>query len=198
MGRRWGEVGVFRAEQGRERTLIFSDGSFLIEKSPYRGKCGCRRTCGGQCAPSHPSAVPTATTPALGYRPVSVHSPRSVPRRPGATGQVSHIKSHLCGQRGGRPACRPHRDTLSSRAHTPPTLLGHQHPPPGRSSSGRCEALACVTDIRVTLVTWPLSAPRTRAVRPGREPLVTGWAPPGHSRQTHGVLVLRLCDITFF
>lgn len=75
--------------------------------------------------------------------------------------------------------------SIQQGPHTP-TLLGHQHPPPGRSSSGRCEALARITDIRATLVTWPLSAPRTRAVRPSRVPLVTGWAPPGHSRQHTG------------
>lgn len=56
-----------------------------------------------------------------------------------------------------------------------PTLLGHLAPTPGRSSSRQCEALAQGTDTRATLVTWPLSAPRARAMRPGRGPAVVSW-----------------------
>ena len=69
----------------------------------------------------------------------------------------SHIKSHLCGHRGGQPAC-PHTGALSPAGSThPPPAGARRHPSrplaptPGVGFLGWCETLARDADARVDL-----------------------------------------------
>lgn len=104
----------------------------------------------------------------------------SLPARSHRSG-LTHKESSVWAERW--PASLPPAQGHSiQQGPLTPTLLDHQHPPPGRSSSGQYKAVARGTDIWVTLVTWPLLAPRTRAVRAGRVPLVIAWVPPGDTR----------------
>lgn len=131
------EGGVFGAERAEIQLTVSA--AFPGRK---RGRCGC----GGCCGPVHTAPIPPPA-PARGGRLLSLPSPLC-PRRPEATGQVSHMKSHLCEQQGGQPAGCPHGDALSSGAtHPSPvrpadTLSDPQHPPLGGSFSGWCKALA--------------------------------------------------------
>lgn len=142
-----------------------------------RGKSGCRGTYGVVHTPL--TALPLL--PAHRHLHPGMHSPHSVPCQPGATGQVSHIKSHLCGQRGGRLACHPHRDAASRRATQPLLSAACRHPWAGALQGG--------ADAQETHVTWPFSGPRTRAapeagmsVRPGQS--TSGGRGPGAANGT--------------
>ena len=128
----------------------------------------------------------------------------------------SHIKSYLCGQRGGQPAC-PRAGTLSPAGSTHPLpdgACGHPgrplHPPLGRGFLGWCETLAGDADASQG---GPLSPGHSQSSAGDRESgraqakHVWGWWGDPESQpcstgglpgtpNSHRVLVLGLYDIT--
>lgn len=169
----------------------------------------------GPCTPLPSSrSLPTPTTAALGCRLVGVHSPLYSPPA-GSHRSVSHIKSHLCGQGGGRPACRPHQHTLSSRAHPAAPRRGLWTPLWTTSTHPWVGTPRCLHpgDPCHLGTLGPKNQSNTTDGIPrglGRAHLVGGapqpqwiqssWrraGPPGCACQTHGILVLRLYDVTF-